>query len=167
MVYHNGIRQEVSLRDYGNETFRARNGYKEAHAHDAPYRRSRDFKPTTYGSFKGLINYRHAEPFCLLKNIKDISREEHHHPIKWFKQIAKGALTGSLLGYCWFVGGNTGPWEMQKLMASVGSRSYSGKIFRMARHVIAPYAAIGGAAFLGYELIIEFMQHHDESNNRP
>ena len=75
MVFHNAIGQPVSDPNYGNETFRARHGYKEEHTHDPPYRRSRDFKPMTYGSFKGMLNYRHSEPYCLLKNMKDLSRE--------------------------------------------------------------------------------------------
>ena len=75
MVFQNAIAQNITEPNYGNETFRARHGYKEEHTHDAPYRRNRDFKPVNYGSFKGMLNYRHSEPFCLLKNMKDLSRE--------------------------------------------------------------------------------------------
>jgi hypothetical protein len=67
MVFHNSIVQEVSNPAYANETFRARAGYKEGDVHDAPGRRNRDFKPMTYGSFRGIPNYRHSEPYCQLK----------------------------------------------------------------------------------------------------
>lgn len=167
MVFHNSVAQDISAADYGNEMFRARHGYKEAHVHDAPYRRNRDFKPANYGSFKGFLNYRHSEPYCLLKNMKDLAREEHHHPIKWTKQFLKGALTGGLLGYTYFVGSNAGPQEMSKLMAAVGSRGYSGRVFRLLRATMLPYAVMGGTVALSYTLIIDFMTHHDESNNKP
>ena len=76
MVYHNHIHYQGAP-GYDNETFRARHGYKDAEAHDPPYRRNRDFKPVPYGSAKGILNYRHSEPFALLKNMKDIPRETH------------------------------------------------------------------------------------------
>lgn len=64
MVFHNSVASGVSDPNYGNETFRARNGYKEEHTHDKPYRRSRDFKPVGYGSYRGILNYRHSEAYC-------------------------------------------------------------------------------------------------------
>ena len=103
MVYHNAVAQVVSNPAYENETFRAKAGYKETHQHDPAYRRNRDFKPVPYGSFRGMPNYKHSEPYCLLKNMKDLSNEDHHHPIKWIKLGLKGALTGSIFGYLWFV----------------------------------------------------------------
>ena len=74
MVYHDHVAQPMSNNTYGNETFRARQGYKESHQHDPGLRRNRDFKPVLYGTFRGLPNYRHSEPYCMLKNLKDIPR---------------------------------------------------------------------------------------------
>lgn len=130
MVYHNSRAQEVSNPAYGDETWRARHGYKEAHVHDAPYRRNRDFKPVPYGTFKGMPNYRHSEPYCLLKNMKDVVNEEHNHPIKWAKMSLKGAIVGSTFGYLYFIGGPTGQFEMQKLEAATGMRKFSGRYWR-------------------------------------
>ena len=64
MVYANTIKQDITDPAYGNEMFRVRHGYKEAHVHDPPYRRNRDFKPVNYGTFRGMPNYKHAEPFA-------------------------------------------------------------------------------------------------------
>ena len=114
-----------------------------------------------------MLNYRHSEPYCLLKNAKDLVREEHHHPTRWAKQTFKGMLIGSLLGFAHFVGGNTGQFEMNKLVASIGMRDYSGRVFRMFRGVLGPYAFGAGGAFLLYTLIHDELVHHDEANNRP
>ena len=76
MVYHNHIATEMAP-GYENPTFRARKGFKDPEAHDPPYRRNRDFKPVPYGSAKGILNYRHSEPYALLKNMKDLPRETH------------------------------------------------------------------------------------------
>jgi len=73
------------------------------HVHDPPYRRNRDFKPVPYGSFKGMPNFKHAEQFCLLKNLKDIPHENHNLPIKLTKSALFGALSGTILGYAWIM----------------------------------------------------------------
>jgi len=98
MATHDNIVFNPSLPEYGNEAFRARNGYKEVEQHDPPARRNRDFKPVPYGSARGPLNYRHSEPWCLLKNMKDIPRENHHVPITFTKEFLKGALAGTVLG---------------------------------------------------------------------
>ena len=103
MVYENSRVQVLSDPAYENEVFRARSHYKETHVHDPPGRRSRDFKPVPFGTFKGMPNYKHAEPFCLLKNLKDLPEERHSHPIKWTKAFLFGALAGGMIGYSWFV----------------------------------------------------------------
>jgi len=126
MVFHNTIVQNVSNGDYENDSWRARHGYKEVHMHDPAARRNRDFKPVPYGTFKGMVNYRHSEPYCLLKNMKDITREDHHMPIKWATAAVKGSAVGSILGYMYFVGSPTKPFEMNKLMAASGQRAFSG-----------------------------------------
>ena len=72
-----------------------------------------------------------------------------------------------MLGFATFIGGNTGHFEMNKLVASLGSRGYSGRTFRMFRNVLSPYAMAGGGAFLLYTLIHDELRHHDEATNRP
>ena len=167
MVYTNVLRNEVSDPNYENATFRARHGYKEEHAHDAPYRRNRDFKPVPYGSFKGILNYKHSEPFCLLKNMKDIPNEEHHILIAWGKAALKGGVVGAAFGYLYFVGGNTGPFEMNKLMAATGNRNWSGNSYRLLKNVLGRYAGLGAGLSLSYTWINFWLRHHDEANSRP
>jgi len=116
--------------NYENAHWRALHHYKEIHTPDHPFRRNRDFKPVPYGSAKGILNFRHSEPFCLLKNIKDLPREEEQWVIRYVRDVIKGAAFGATFGMLWFVGGNTGNWEMNKLMAASGQRNYS---FRMLR----------------------------------
>lgn len=86
---------------YGDEIWRSQHGYKEIYTHDAPFRRNRDFKPVPYGTFGGMPNYRHSEPFCQLKNIKDFVDERQHHPTKWAKTFLFGAFAGVVLGSVW------------------------------------------------------------------
>ena len=167
MVYHNSVVQSVSHPDYSNETFRARHGYKEEHVHDPAYRRNRDFKPVPYASFKGMPNYKHSEPYCLLKNMRDMMHEDHQHPVKWSKVALKGALTGSVFGYLWFVGGPHGPFEMNKVMAATGNRPFSGRGLRLFKNVLGKYAFMGAGLTLSYQLINDFLRHHDEANSRP
>jgi hypothetical protein len=50
-----------------------------------------------------MPNSKHAEPFCLLKNLKDLPYEHHNHPIVWAKTFLFGAFAGAILGYGWFV----------------------------------------------------------------
>ena len=129
-INHNYIAAYGGDENYSSATWRARHGYKESHQHDPPYRRSRDFKPIPYGSFRGIINYRHSEPYCIFKNIKDIQREDHHIGIVMGKAILKGAFLGGLAGYMGVLGGPFAPLEMDKLVAASGSRPWSGRGFR-------------------------------------
>lgn len=120
MVYHNAIRAQIGDNDYENATFRARHGYKEAHTPDTPYRRNRDFKPMQYGAYRGILNYRHSEPYCLLKNMKDLVNEDHNILIKTTKEAIRGAVIGGIIGAARFAGGNTSNFEMNKLLAAQG-----------------------------------------------
>ena len=135
--------------------------------HDAPYRRNRDFKPVAYGSFKGFPNYKHSETFCLLKNLKDLSNEEHQFPIKYSKLALKGGFVGAILGYYYFICSPQGPLELNKLQAASGNRAYSGKLVRLVKNVAGRYALLGAGAFLSYQLTIDMLRHHDEANSRP
>lgn len=103
MVYSDTVKQNIADPAYSNEFWRAKHGFKEEHVHNPPFRRNRDFKPVNYGSFKGMLNFKNAEPFSILKNLNDLKEEKHHHPIKWFKAFAFGAFAGLLIGYSWFI----------------------------------------------------------------
>ena len=37
----------------------------------------------------------------------------------------------------------------------------------MLKHTAPRHMMIGGSVFTGYDLLIEFMRHHDETNLRP
>lgn len=130
MVYTNTRKYIVPDPAYENEAWRALHGYKEVHSHDHPFRRNRDFKPVPYGAFGGMPNYRHAEPFCQLKNLKDFEHERHNHPVKWFKTFMLGAVFGMVLGTSWFVLRPVNGFVNQKLMQAMGNRPWSGRYFR-------------------------------------
>jgi hypothetical protein len=49
-----------------------------------------------------MPNYRHAEPFCQLKNVKDLAAENHHFPTRWAKTFLYGATVGVVFGQAWF-----------------------------------------------------------------
>jgi hypothetical protein len=165
MVYHNTITSSVDP-NYSNEMFRSRHHFKELHQHDPPFRRNRDFKPMTYGAYIGIPNFRHSEPYSMLKNIKDLANEEHNHPIKWTKSFLQGALVGGIGGLLWVVGGPQGPFELNKLMASGGNRFFSGVQLRLMKNMIGPYCMYGGMAMFGYHFIRDYIRHHDETNPR-
>lgn len=97
MVYHNTVKAHYSHDGYSNDTFRAKRGYKELEVHNPPERRNRDFKPVNYGSAKGMLNYKHSEAWCSLKNLRDLVYEEEHHPIKWAKSFFFGAFLGTAI----------------------------------------------------------------------
>ena len=92
MVYANNRKYIAPDPAYDNDVWRARHGYKELDVHDPPYRRNRDFRPVPFGSFKGMPNFKHAEPWCLLKNLKDIPNENHNFFIRWTKAFLYGAF---------------------------------------------------------------------------
>jgi hypothetical protein len=102
-MFDNTIKQNIPDPAYGNEVWRARHHYKEEHVHDPPLRRNRDFKPVGFGTFRGMPNFKHAEPFALLKNLKDLPNEHHNHPIKWAKAFLFGGFAGAVFGYSWFI----------------------------------------------------------------
>ncbi len=130
MVYNNTVKYDTPDPAYEDETWRSTHGFKELHQHDAPIRRNRDFKPVPYGAFFGMPNYRHAEPFMALKNIKDFANEHHHFPTVWAKTFLFGAFAGTILGQGYFFIKPTTGLAMQKLMHAVGDRQFSGRAFR-------------------------------------
>merc|ERR1712037_711845 len=84
-VYHNTVKYPVPDARYADETWRSMHHFKEVHQHDAPLRRSRDFKPVPWGTARGMPNYRHSEPWLNMKNLFTLKDEHHHHPTKWIK----------------------------------------------------------------------------------
>jgi len=152
---------------YDDPHFRQEKGYKSGAVHAAPFRRNRDFKPVPYGAFGGMPNYRHAEPFALLKNVKDFSSERHHMPTKWFKSFLFGAGTGIMFGSMWFAIAPINAYAAQKLFSSVGERAWSGRMFRLFRQIAPRHAMFGGATFASYTIITDMLRHHDHTNLRP
>ena len=130
MVFDNTVKQHIIDSAYKNEHFRAKNHYKEEHFHDAPMRRNRDFKPVNYGSFRGILSYKRAEPFESLKNLKDLKNEHHNHGIKWAKVFMFGAGVGAVVGYSWFVIRPFQSFPIRKLLQASGDRPWSGRYYR-------------------------------------
>ena len=152
---------------YEDEVWRARHGYKEEKQHDAPFRRNRDFKAVPYGNFIGMPNYRHSEPWCQLKNIKDLANEEHHHPTKWVKQGLLGGMVGVFVGTAKLGHLPEAKFTSQKLLQSVGNRPWSGRLYRLFMKTAPYHFFLGASVILSYSFIMEMMRHHDETNLRP
>ena len=83
-----------------------------------------------YGSAKGILNYRHSEPFALMKNLKDLPKETHQKPIMYTKHFLKGAILGGIFGSFYFTGGPIRYLEMEKVIHASGSRPFSGQLWR-------------------------------------
>ncbi len=100
--------------------------------------------------------------------MKDIKNEHHHHPIKWAKTFLFGATAGAFLGYAWFVIRPFQSLPIRKLLQASGDKPWTGRYLRWARNVIVPYMLIGGSLTLSYQLIFDYLRHHEETNNdRP
>ena len=56
---------------------------------------------------------------------------------------------------------------MKKLLAEVGEMNWSGRSYRIAKEVMAPYALSGGAVALAYQLLMDFLRPHHGNNERP
>lgn len=102
-----------------------------------------------------------------MKNLFTLTDEHHHHPTKWIKKFAYGAFVGLVLGQVWFFVSPINGFAAQKLFASIGERAWSGRIYRMFMATAPRHMAYGGSAVLGYDLLREFLVHHDENNLRP
>ena len=152
---------------YDDPHFRQEHGYKSTSIHSAPYRRNRDFKPVPYGAYGGMPNYRHAEPFALLKNMKDLVNEKEQKAIKWFKYFLFGAGAGVALGSCWFAVAPINAFAAQKLFSSVGERAWSGRMFRLYRQIAPRHAMFGGSIAASYIIMCDMFRKHDHTNLRP
>lgn len=167
MVYHNTVKYPIPDPRYGDETWRAKHHFKEEFQHDAPLRRSRDFKPVPWGQARGMPNYRHSEPWLNMKNLYTLIDERHHHPTKWFKKFMFGAFSGFFLGQIWFFVAPINGFAASKLFAAIGEKAWTGRMYRMLKFTAPRHMMIGGSIFLGYDLIREAFVHHDETNQRP
>lgn len=83
-----------------------------------------------YGTAAGMPNYRHAEPFCQLKNIKDLKNEHHHFPTRFFKIFLSGAIVGVTFGSAWGFLRPMSGFAIQKLMHTTGDHAFTGRIWR-------------------------------------
>jgi hypothetical protein len=83
-----------------------------------------------YGTAAGMPNYRHAEPFAQLKNIKDFYAEHSHFPTVYFKLFLTGAATGIFWGSFWTFIRPISGFSAQKLMLTAGDRDWSGRLGR-------------------------------------
>lgn len=91
MVFWTSISQDKAIhRINSNEDFRVRHHYKEMEVHNAPPRKNRDFKPVLYGDFIGMLNFKLAEPWGMLRHFDDLFEEKHHKPIQWIRAFVKG-----------------------------------------------------------------------------
>ena len=61
-----------------------------------------------HGTYIGIPNFRHSEPYMFLKNIKDVMNEDHNIGISWSKTALSGFGWGCILGYTYFVGAPAG-----------------------------------------------------------
>lgn len=102
-----------------------------------------------------------------MKNMYSLWDEHHHHPTKWFKKAVFGSIFGLVVGQFWFFVAPINGFAASKLFATIGEKAWSGRLFRMLKHVAPRHMAVGASVFLGYDLILEFMRHHDETNLRP
>lgn len=164
-MYHNTVKYPIPDPRYSDETWRAKHHFKEEHQHDAPLRRSRDFKPVPWGTARGMPNYRHAEPWLNMKNMYTLWDETHHHPTKWFKKFMFGAAFGLVFGQLWFFVSPINGFAAQKLFAAIGERAWSGRMYRMLKHTAPTHMAIGGSVFLGYDLITEYIRGHETATH--
>ena len=56
----------------------------------------------------------------------------------------------------------------EKLFQAAGHRPWSGRLLRFVRHATQPYVMVGAATLLSYQIIRDYLRHHEEGNNdRP
>lgn len=169
MVYWTAINQEPGKKggSYYNESFRARHGYKEMHVHNAPPRKNKDFRPTLYGHFRGMLNFKLAEPWALMRHFNDLFEEEHQFPIQLIKSFIKGAAAGTLAYLNYSIMSRTSHFADQKLYLTSKEGIYRTNIFKIGSRVLRRPALLGGSFFVAYHLIYFAFIHHKEAMNVP
>jgi len=76
-------------------------------------------------------------------------------------------MLGLVAGQVWFFFAPINGFAAQKLLAATGERPFSGVTWRLFKNVATPHMLWGGATVLTYQLVIDFMTHHNHTSNRP
>jgi hypothetical protein len=88
--------------------------------------------------------------------------------VRYFKSILTGGFAGAVFGYMYFVLKPLQGFPSEKLFAHTGERNWSGRMFRFGIQVVRPYVMVGAGALLSYNVIRDYLRHHEETNNdRP
>lgn len=168
MVYWTAINQgKPSDPNRMNETYREKYGFKELHIHNAPPRRNQDFKPTLYGDFIGMLNFKLSEPWALLRHIDDLYHEEHQAPIRWTKAALKGAFVGYMLGAHAFLYHQCNEYLIKKLYMTHNKGPFSLRGLKTHFGLMKKPMALGAALFFSYEFLWDQFTHHKEALNTP
>lgn len=139
-----------------NSVWRAKNGYKEMEVHDPPPRRNNDFKAVHSWSAKGMPNYKHAEPFYLLKNMTQVWREESNPAIRWTKRVLYAGTFGAIAGFAFFVGSPKQSFVMNQLFYECGPREFAGRTLKLFKIVMPKYFFMAGSVALLYSMARDY-----------
>lgn len=152
----------------GNETYRAKHGFKELDVHNSPQRRNRDFKPMLYGDFIGMLNFKLSEPWALTRHLPDLINENHQKPIQWIRYTIKGAIAGFVYGFYQYTGTMLKrDFVDKKLYLSEKRSPFSIRgVWKYAKNFVRP-SMNGAALFLGYKLLYDFFEHHTGGQDIP
>ena len=153
---------------YANESMRARNHYKELHVHNAPPRKNKDFKPMLYGDFRGMLNFKLAEPWGHLRHLPDIFNEEHNFVIRLARRAIEGGTVGFAYGLFKFVVSDLNSYTSTKSLL-LNQSSKLGN-FTMAKHVFRsslPYVYRGSMVWFAYNFLVDFFNHHKQAQDKP
>lgn len=168
MVYWTSIRQEKPFfSTYENETYRVKHGYKELHVHNAPERRNKDFKPALYGHFRGMLNFKHSQPWAISRHLKDMFEEDHQIPIKYIKEAIRGALFGAVGGLMLHVHTSFSVFSLKKLYLQASSAPFGWKSLTIFKGVYQKPAGCGAAVFVMYQALWDLFTRHRESLGVP
>ena len=162
------IRQDRPLfSTHENESYRAKYGFKELHVHNAPERRNKDFKPALYGHFRGMLNFKHSQPWAIGRHLKDMFEEDHHIPIRYIKEAIRGAFVGLFGGL--MVTSHTGfnIFAFKKLYLQANQQPYGWKHFTIAKGLYEKPAGMGAVIFVSYQLLWDLFTRHREALGVP
>ena len=170
MVYWTAIQNKGMSLDsrHHNETFRARNHYKETHIHNAPKRKNKDFKPVLYGDFVGMLNFKLSEPFAMIRHIKDLFTETHHMPLNWIYNFIKGATLGGFAGIARAALDPTfSSLILKKMQYNETKNPFNLHVWKTFWPAMQRPSLITGTVFMGYNVLLDFFTHHREALNEP
>jgi hypothetical protein len=168
MVFWTSIPQERPfLSTYENETFRAKHGYKELRVHNAPERRSKDFKPALYGHFRGMLNFKHSQPWAISRHFKDLIEEDHQFAIRYIKEAIRGSIFGALAGLLYQVHTAFNIYSLKKLYLQASSAPFGWRSLTLFKGIYQKPALFGAGVFLMYQGLWDLFTHHRESLGIP